>query len=198
MKLQAGTGYEQSQKLIKLVWRWDYLVLSRPESLEQGGGRRLPDSSTASKRQTSFLVLGCDELFKGDMWAPAEVSSAAPHPVTSGPSAQKKGHSHLGDQSPSFPHCSSWLCSEEAEGAVNEGGGGRKRQGILAQCESLWIKQHLAEASLARSLKRNQPSASVTPAFRDTSPWGEGRVATGNEMSRNEVWRVALTDRTAL
>lgn len=63
------------------------------------------------------------------MGAAAEVSSAAPHPVTSAPS----GHC-LSDQSPALLAASLDSPAAEADAVVNEGGGG---EGILAQRKSL-------------------------------------------------------------
>lgn len=104
----------------------------------------------------------------------------------------------MGDQSPRLPHSSLDAPSEGAECEVKEGAGGRKRKGVLAQCKSpRGPRKHFAEASLARWLKASQSAASATAAFRDPNSWARG-AATGNEMSRNEVRRAALTDRTSL
>ena len=197
MKFHVRRGYKQYQKLIKLVWRWDYLVLSRQKPLEQGGGRQLSDSSAGSKLQTSFLVLDRDELFKErDMWAPGLRSS--PLLLTQWPLAQVDREKDTGlweIKALAFLTGSLDAPSEGAEWEVKEGTGGRKRKGVLAQCKSpRGPRKHFAAASLARWLK---PSQSATAAFRDPNSWGRG-AATGNEMSRNEVRRAALTDRTSL
>lgn len=68
-------------------------------------------------------------LFKeGGLRALAEVSSAAPHAVTSGLSRQRKEHCVLEDQSSAFLTASPDSPAEEAEGVANEGGGAEKKE----------------------------------------------------------------------